>query len=362
MKRTLFLLILAVALQVWAQDGIEVVNIENAALSAYMADSTYDYNDDGDYTVVTQYANRERYGTGLDRPAGKQLSWTPTTTADNIAEIRITVSEHSDFSDSITHIPSGNKATSYTIVNCLPNRIYYYKAEEIHMDSTTALLAQGVFRTVGQVRMIRVFGAHNVRDIGGWPTQFGVPVKYGRLYRSAHLDDVTEEGYHDFVENMNVTAELDLRGLFRKEPHLKASRMGDKIDFTRIVADSYALSSNRLIYAQALNWIISKLREGKNVDWHCGVGCDRCGTLSFLIEGVLGVSEADLCRDYELSSFRGHKRYRGHVGFRKLLPWMKKQGPEGDLAQCFYNYWIESGVSEADLQYLRNEMLDWPKE
>jgi len=197
-----------------------------------------------------------------------------------------------------------------------------------------------------------------VRDIGGWPTSFGVPIRYGKLFRSAHLDEVTPEGYHDLVENLNVTAELDLRGLFRREPHLKASRMGENIDFIRIVADSYGLSSQCEKYAQALIWIISRLREGKSVDWHCGVGCDRCGTLSFLIEGVLGMSEVDLCRDYELSSLKGHKRYRGHVGFRKLLPWMKNHWPDTDLTQCFYNYWIESGVSEADIEYLRSVMLE----
>ena len=358
MKKALLSLLLTITLQTWAQDSIEIVNIENAAVQAYMADSTYYYNDDCDLTVITNYTNRDLYGERLDRPAGKTINWTPTTAPENILEIRITLSEHSDYSDSLTHFPASKKTSSYLITNLLPNRIYYYKAEEIHSDSTIALLDQGRFRTVGQVRMIRVAGSNNVRDIGGWPTSFGVPIKYGILFRSAHLDDVTEEGYHDLVENLNVTAELDLRGLFRREPHLKSSRMGDKIDFTRIVADSYALSSNRFIYAQALNWIISRLREGKHVDWHCGVGCDRCGTLSFLIEGVLGMSEVDLCRDYELSSLKGHKRYRGHVGFRKLLPWMKSHWPDTDLTQCFYNYWVESGVSESDIKFLRDVMLD----
>ena len=358
MKRTFISLLLTITLQAWAQDSIEVVNIENPAVQAYMADSTYYYNDDCDLTVITKYTNCDLYGERLDRPAGKSISWTPTGASDNIAEIRITLSEHSDYSDSLTHSPTSTKATSYLITNLLPNRIYYYKAEEVHTDSTVALLDEGKFRTVGQVRMIRVAGSNNVRDIGGWPTSFGVPIRYGKLFRSAHLDEVTPEGYHDLVENLNVTAELDLRGLFRREPHLKASRMGENIDFIRIVADSYGLSSQREKYAQALIWIISRLREGKSVDWHCGVGCDRCGTLSFLIEGVLGMSEVDLCRDYELSSLKGHKRYRGHVGFRKLLPWMKNHWADTDLTQCFYNYWIESGVSEADIEYLRSVMLE----
>ncbi|MBO4593521.1 MAG: tyrosine-protein phosphatase [Bacteroidaceae bacterium] len=340
-------------------DTLEVVNIEHPALQAYMADSTYYYNDTCDVTVIPLYANPSIYGHNLDYPQGKALSWVPTTTADNIAEIRITLSEKPNFRDSLSYFPTSTNASSYTIYNLFPYRTYYYKAEEIHYDGTVAPLVSGTFRTEGQVRMMRIDGASNVRDIGGWPTQFGVPLKYGILYRSGHLDNVTPAGYHAFVDNMNLRAELDLRGLFRREPHLRSSQLGDSITYTRIVADSYGLSSQRYVYAQALRWILDRLREGKVVDWHCGVGCDRCGTLSFLIEGVLGVGEVDLCRDYELSCFKGHKRYRGHVGFRKLLPYIKKLGPEGDLAQCFYNYWLESGMTEDELDYLRFVMLDY---
>lgn len=358
MKQFLSIVCLLIATSLWAQDDIEIVNIEHPALQAYMADSTYDYNDSIDVSVIMQYADRELYGTRLDRPQGKLLHWRPTITADSIAEIRITLSEHEDLHDSITCMPSDTDARSYTIRNLFPNRTYYYKAEEIHHNGNTALLLQGTFRTVGQVRMMHVDGAHNVRDMGGWQTQFGVPIKYGKLYRSGHMDTVTPSGYHDFVESMGVTAELDLRGLFRKEPHLKKSKLGDNVQFVRIVADSYALSSQRPVYVRCLNWIIDRMKEGRAVNWHCGVGCDRCGTLSFLIGGVLGMSEADLCRDYELSCFRGHKRPRSHVGFRKLLPFIKQLGPADDLAQCFYNYWIEGGMSAENLEYLRSEMLE----
>lgn len=358
MKKIFILFGLLIASQLWAQSELEVVNIEHAALQAYMADSTYHYNDDIDLTVITKYANREVYGTNLDQPQGKRLSWTRAAEPDEIAEIRITLSENEDLSDSLTYRPSQTDATSYTVHNLFPNRVYYYRAEEYHHDGSVALLEEGAFRTVGQVRMMRVEGASNVRDIGGWQTQFGKRIKYGILYRSGHMDKVSEAGKHDFVRNMGVTAELDLRGLFRREPHLSHSMLSDSVVFTRIVADSYGLSSQRAVYARCLNWIVERLKEGRSVNWHCGVGCDRCGTLSFLIEGVLGVSEVDLCRDYELSCFRGHKRYRGHVGFRKMLPMIKRLGHSDDLAECFYNYWVESGVPALNIEYLRTVMLE----
>ena len=361
-SKILFFVLAFAAMQVCAQDEIEVINIMNPALQAYMADSTYYRDSDYSNSVVKNYVGREKYGTGLDRPQGKVVNWTLTSPSQDVAEVRITLSESKNYGNAITYSPSFGKKDTYTIRNLFPDRTYYYKVDEIKKDSTVTQLGAGVFRTEGQVRMMYVDGAHNVRDIGGWPTSFGVPIKYGILYRSGNLDRVTKEGIHDFVENMGVRAELDLRG----ESKLHSSALGADVDFIRIINDSYvgavASGKYRQAYVEDFKWIVARMREGKSVDWHCAVGCDRCGTLTYLIEGLLGVSEIDLARDYELSSFRGHKRYRSHAGFRKLTPYMRskwapKDKEDYDLAECFYNYWIASGVSAEDIDYMRKVML-----
>lgn len=57
------------------------------------------------------------------------------------------------------------------------------------------------------------------------------------------------------------------------------------------------------------------LSEGKSVYLHCVGGADRTGTLAFLIEALVGVSESDLSKDYELTSFDGsHTRRRSDPG------------------------------------------------
>lgn len=351
------------ACPIGALGQIEVVNIESHELQDYMADSTYYFDGDYSNSVVSQYigSGKQVYSRGLDYPQGKKVRWTPSANVSEIMEVRITVSNHQDFSDSVTFVPPMEKQiTSYEIRNNFPNRIYYYKVEEFLNNGSVNQVACGVYRTVGQVRMIRVRGAHNMRDLGGWPTQFGVPIKYGYMYRSGNLDKVTGEGIHDLVDNLNVHAELDLRGGLSGERLRGSSPLGDDVDYIQIANDSYvgALQSQGRIYVRDLEWIIARLREGKSVDWHCAVGCDRCGTLSFLIGGLLGMSEVDLCRDYELSSFRGHKRYRSHSGFRNMIPYIKKFGPADDLAQCFYNYWTKNGLSPEDVQFFRSFMLD----
>lgn len=337
------------------QEQIEVVNIMHPLLQAYMEDSAYYYNSSIDTSVVALYYQPEK-GVRLDHPQGKRVVWHTTLPSHRLEAVRISLSENPDFTDSQTFYPASISDTSYVICNLFPYRHYYYKIDEQDKDSSIHTIQDGVFRTIGQVRMIRVDGARNVRDIGGWPTQFGYPLRYGLLYRSGRLDNVTPTGIHLFKENLGVRAELDLRA----ESKLKTSPLGDDVTFIRLVSDSYAgyLSKGKKRMGEDVTWIIDRLREDKSVDWHCAVGCDRCGTLSFLIEGVLGVSEVDLCRDYELSCFAAHKRPRSHVGFRTLLPYIKRFGPENDLAQCFYNYLIEAGVTRDDILFLRSIMLD----
>ena len=359
MKKNLILLFaVMVAFQLWAQDTIEVVNIENRAVRDYMADAqrTYTQNDDYKVSVVTKYNNSDIYGKKLYWPNGKLVTWEPTVPPEEIKEILITVGEREDYKGAYTFNPDENDVSSYMIRNLLPNRLYYYKVEEIQVDGTVTQMAHGKFRTEGQVRMIQVRNNSNIRDLGGWPTQYGVPVKYGRLYRSGSLERTTRQGRHDFVDNLGVVAELDLR----HEVKRTTSCLGEDKDYLRISHGMYlsGIKEKNDVYVTDLRWVIMRLHEGKNVDWHCAIGCDRCGTLSFLVEGLLGLSELDLCRDYELSTFslsRKNKRVRSPL--KSMLNHIRTFGPKDDLAKCFYNYWLSIGMEKRELDYFLHIML-----
>ncbi len=359
MKKNLILLFaVMVAFQLWAQDTIEVVNIENRAVREYMADAlrTYTQNDDYKVSVVTKYNNSDIYGKKLYWPNGKLVTWEPTVPPEEIKEILITVGEREDYKGAYTFNPDENDVSSYMIRNLLPNRLYYYKVEEIRVDGTVTQMAHGKFRTEGQVRMIQVRNNSNIRDLGGWPTQYGVPVKYGRLYRSGSLERTTRQGRHDFVDNLGVVAELDLR----HEVKRTTSCLGEDKDYLRISHGMYlsGIKEKNDVYVTDLRWVIMRLHEGKNVDWHCAIGCDRCGTLSFLVEGLLGLSELDLCRDYELSTFslsRKNKRVRSPL--KSMLNHIRTFGPKDNLAKCFYNYWLSIGMEKRELDYFLHIML-----
>lgn len=361
MKKVSSLLIaLMIAFSILAQDEIEVVNIENQAVQDYMRDALRTYTADNDYrtSVITKYNNSSVYGKKLYWPGGKLVSWTPSTEESNIKEIRITCSEHKDYRKAYTFNPDEKSASSYIIRNLLPDRIYYYKVEEFLNDGSINEMVNGVFRTVGRLRMIQVRNSSNMRDLGGWNTQYGFQVRYGRLFRSASLERTNANGRHDIVDNLKITCDLDLR----HEVKRTSSPLGSNIDYLRLDHGAYlsGIKTRYDVYVKDLRWIIARLKEGKNVDWHCAIGCDRCGTLSFLIEGLLGLNEIDLCRDYELSTLslgKNNKRVRSPL--RDMINFIKTFG-ENDtrLAQCFYNYWAIIGMDTEELEYFLNTMLD----
>ncbi len=358
MKHILLIFSLVFASVAWAQDeDIELINIENPGVQAFLNDETYNTNDDYKMSVVKKYVDKDKYGPNLNWPAGKTVSWNRSDLTDG-NRVRITVSTYEDFSANVSTFYPEEKVSSYIIRNNLPGLIYYYKVEEVNNGQVVKELSSGKYKTTGQLRMIRVAGVRNVRDMGGWTSSLGGFLQYGRMYRSGYFDNVTDEGRHDFVDNLDVTAELDLRG----ENKNTKSPLGDNVKFINIVNDSYvgamAGGKYRQAYVDDLRWLIARLKEGRNVNWHCHVGCDRCGTLSFLIGGLLGMSGPDLCRDYELSCFNGFNRPRSHVGFHKMIPWMEKQGAPGDdLTTCFEKYWLASGITSEEIEYLRSVML-----
>jgi len=355
-KLCFILLAVLVSLSVWGQDDIEIVSVENSYVHAYLTDDTYFYDDDYNTSVVNTYYT-DTAGR-LDYPAGKLVEWSRVTRIASLKGSIITVSENEELTDSMTFTTKNRGDSSFVIRNLIPYRTYYYKVEEQAYNGTLTEVARGVFRTEGQLRMIYVDGSSNVRDMGGWPTSFGVPIQYGKMYRSANFNSITVRGIHDFKENLHIGAELDLRD--STENTSSVSALGADVDFIRISTTAY---HNGICYVpqaltRDLQWLIDRMREGKAVNWHCLAGSDRCGTLSFLIGGLLGMNEVDLCRDYELSRFSMRSRTRAYNTFPRMLPYIRTFGPQYDLAQCFYNYWLTRDISPEDLNFLRRTMLN----
>lgn len=309
-------------------------DIENEGVRQFL--ESVDYSSDTDYTVslVQEYA-------GTDKPLPAKLSWEGQG-----ASLQMSSSDKFE-KDLQTSTVSGSSIELY---NLIPGVEYYYKA----LASDGTLLKLGCVTPVGPLRMIQGVAA-NVRDLGGWKAADGQHIAYGKVYRGARLDDIQKNPSVKgmVIDTLGIDVDLDLRGLppgwqggsGEKNPWVE----GDPVEYCNIKLWNYMYPSSKQHavpeiadgssadqYQLAIRKIIGWLGDGKVVYFHCHGGADRTGTLAFLLEALLGVSESDLSKDFELTTYAGsvHKR-DGSAGwfFAPMVKYIRAFAPGKSIGE-----------------------------
>ena len=269
----------------------------------------------------------------------------------------IYIADNENFDNATSYVVSGF-TRELDIYNLLPSTTYYWKVAGDRSDMSDT----SVFKTEDlSVRLIYAEGTSNIRDLGGWNAD-GSSVNYGKIYRGNQLNGygnwgdnkLTEEGLKTFKDDLKIRTEIDLRTQNKDDanqttnyvdatfPYYKCT-IGQYTDiFEALVWNALPNDGNtksdtvenkndarRLSYAtgnairnenamkRSLKTVFEVLADESNypVYIHCNAGADRTGTVAFLINGLLGVSEADLIRDFELTSFSkvSGLRYRSEI-------------------------------------------------
>ncbi len=177
-----------------------------------------------------------------------------------------------------------------------------------------------------QMRLISVDGASNFRDFGGYPTASGKTVRWGQLYRSSKLSELTDLGLETF-ESLGIRMVIDLRSSSEIESNpdrlpqgvdwqnitleessigtalVQALETGDTsgLEFDKIV-QSYAefYISNVEQYGELLPLVMSS--DNRPIDIHCTSGASRTGFTVALIQLMLGVTEVSVMDDFLLTN------------------------------------------------------------
>ena len=178
--------------------------------------------------------------------------------------------------------------------------------------------AAGTLKPLDYLRLINgaTYGK-NIRDLGGWACDGGT-VKYGLLYRGADVFPTDPYIRPILVGECGVRMELDLRGT--EEPIRDSSALGNIGYLCPETFVWYSLS-NTTAWTEILNCIFDSILTTTPVYFHCSAGCDRTGTVACIVEALLGVSQNDIDKDYELSSFTGtdYLRKRNDTGWKQLI-------------------------------------------
>lgn len=165
--------------------------------------------------------------------------------------------------------------------------------------------------------------AWNVRDLGGWACDGGT-VKYGLLIRGGRI---TAEDRDVLVGELGVQHEIDLRGMEGRDPSdgdvVTESPLGNDVWFTIAQkAAMYALTPVET-WQTYLRCVIDAVTHREPVYFHCTAGADRTGTLACVLEGLLGMSQSDIDKDYELTTFYSGSGTDALARRRNEAEWMR---------------------------------------
>ncbi|WP_376699442.1 tyrosine-protein phosphatase [Listeria booriae] len=182
----------------------------------------------------------------------------------------------------------------------------------------------GTHTVIGE-RTIPLEGCFNFRDLGGYVNTAGKTVKWGKLYRSSLLTNITEKD-KDTLEKLGVSWICDLRSTSEiaakptpalahiENRHIpigtakNESTESQKIDipddhrvYEPLMGESYRVFvQSKDGFREIFNDIIEK--EEVPFLFHCTAGKDRTGVLGALLLKLLDIPENTILADYELTN------------------------------------------------------------
>lgn len=255
--------------------------------------------------------------------------------------------------------PIGKTVDGITYYNQVPNA-------ETPFSSTNAA---GTLKPLDQLRWLKTTVAAttpyplgvNTRDLGGWACDGG-KVKYSMIVRGGEPNEVDKDL---MVGQVGIRTELQL--LPKSESRHTYSAWG--IDFyanpTENSSVNYSLS-NEYLWKFYLQVVFDSVSHDKPVYFHCGIGADRTGTIAIMLEALLGVSQSDIDKDYELTNFYTvsptYPRRRNVDMYKNYINQIKNVPLVGGLSDTFANHAISFAVSLGftadEINAYRNACID----
>lgn len=175
-------------------------------------------------------------------------------------------------------------------------------------------------------RKVKVKGAANFRDLGGYKTRDGHRVRWAKLYRSADLSKLTDSDL-GLMQNLKITYDIDLRGIKESEKapdkmnpgmHYQLCPAGsDNLDgMMRSIAvlkdpkqadslmdDFYSKTQYFKDRYKPLFDALLDLPQDQSLVFHCTAGKDRTGMGAALVLFALGVPQKVIIEDFMASNY-----------------------------------------------------------
>lgn len=252
-----------------------------------------------------------------------------------------------------------------------------------------------------EYRLLPMDGAYNTRELGGYKTTDGRSVKWGMLFRSDKLSDISETD-QKYLQNLGIKRIVDFRSEGEKTedpnnipeginyietPINVDGAMRSKIEAvlkgeTNKEIKSFLVDANKEfvtnytdVYENFLKGLIDE--DGPTL-FHCTAGKDRAGFAAAITLIALGVSKEDVIEDYMKTNVFTKNRIDEMIDKIELMSLYQVDaeilrpliGVERIYIETAFNTaeeeygsldnFIREGlnISDEEIQMLRNKFLD----
>lgn len=221
----------------------------------------------------------------------------------------------------------------------------------------------------GGVRMIYTPSVWNVRDLGGWACTGG-RVKYGKIFRGGHFGSITATDKATIVDWLGIKADIDLRNN-SETGGVTTSPLGSSVEYYHQSLDYYANAVNTSAASartvSVLKKVMTCVAANKPCYFHCMSGADRTGTIAYLLLSLLGVSQSDKDKDYELTAFSDEtdgKRFRNSNynvtngnGWYPLIKYFRDNYTGENDNEKVVAWAVANGITTAEINAFRAAMI-----
>ncbi len=221
----------------------------------------------------------------------------------------------------------------------------------------------------GGVRMIYTPSVWNVRDLGGWACTGG-RVKYGKIFRGGHFGSITDADKSTLVDWLGIKTDIDLRNN-SETSGITTSPLGAGVEYFHQSLDFYANAvSTRAALARTvavLKKVMACVAANKPCYFHCMSGSDRTGTIAYLLLSLLGVSQSDKDKEYELTAFSDEangKRFRNTNynvtngnGWYPLIKYFRDNYTGENDNEKVAAWAVANGITAAEINAFRAAMV-----
>jgi len=180
-------------------------------------------------------------------------------------------------------------------------------------------------------------GVTNFRDLGGYRSRFGGPIRWGMVFRADALHHLTE-GDRTLYDLLGLRSVYDLRGSDEHErlPNPVPSQLltiigrptadpGERqlegtttADGERFLCELYVgLVQHACVQIGELFTAFARADALPGV-FHCHAGKDRTGVVAALLLEALGVERSTVLDDYELTA-RYRRRHHAQPSYQRLI-------------------------------------------